>query len=272
MSYPWPPQPAGVSVTRAFFVVSTGHCGTSYLAHCLNLAPNAEVVHETDPRMLSAWDKIGSSFWDKSPLATYVVPEATEIPELGWLIDHIRWRLAENEPKKITVYGRTQNDIWPFMLPLYRTFGGVLRFVHLVRNPVDYVQSVTRGNPNEVGQAILKWLADNAAIYKMLCDFPPAMWATVTLDQISGAGIENVMRQLYSKLDLRWVYGRNWNAIRYGDKPSEHYDGQRAIRNRHFDPNQDRRLGADDMMQIRKACDADWQIYLKESYGLLSSP
>jgi len=132
-------------VERAFFVLSTGRCGTKYLSTLLNLAENATVLHEPPPGCESI-----------NPIAYELYQsDKEEFKKVRVAHFEVLERHA-NLYKSIgtEVFGDCYNSIYPFAIPLYHFFeemGIDVKFIHLVRHPFACCSSILRAEgPNGI--------------------------------------------------------------------------------------------------------------------------
>jgi neutral ceramidase len=113
---------------EAFFVMSTGRCGTMTLAHGLSMAQNATVWHHPNPLLvletqLAYWGKIDtkSLFWRARG-------------------NQIREAWSQNQ-----IYGETDHNMTPFCDMIAKEIPNS-KFIILVRHPYDFVRSGMRRN------------------------------------------------------------------------------------------------------------------------------
>ncbi len=133
-------------VNKVFFVLSTGRCGTRYMANLLNLAGNATVLHEPEPGCETI-NPIACAFFF-SDIKRF---NLMRVHNFDLLYRHTNiYKQIDTE-----VFGDCYNSIYPFAIPLYYFFkekGIQAKFIHLVRNPIDCCSSILRSEgPNGVG-------------------------------------------------------------------------------------------------------------------------
>jgi hypothetical protein len=140
-SPPWeaPDRLSGTShVRRVFFVVSTGRCGTKYLANLLNLAENGAVVHEPTPGC-EPINPIAYEIFIKDR-AQFDRLRVSDFPLL-------RLHASFYEHIHAEVFGDCYNSLYPFAIALYHFFTEMqmdIKFIHLLRHPVDTCSSILR--------------------------------------------------------------------------------------------------------------------------------
>ena len=125
-------------VKSVFFVLSTGRCGTKYLARLLDLAPNATVMHEPPP----GCEQINPLAYD------LYLKDKNEFLNLK-VSDFELLKKHVNIYKNVAsdVFGDCYNSIYPFAIPLYQFFNEKkieIRFIHLVRHPYKCCSSILR--------------------------------------------------------------------------------------------------------------------------------
>lgn len=109
-------------MTSALFVLSTGRCGTQWLAGALAaaLGDRAEVQHEP----------LGDDYAPREMLGAGAEPD----PELAGFIDeHVR---AIEQTLESRHYVECGHPLWSALPYLLRRFAGRARVIHLVRHPV----------------------------------------------------------------------------------------------------------------------------------------
>lgn len=130
---------------RAFFVLSTGRCGTRTLAHVLDLAEGAAVEHEPIPR-LNRQSRAVYEGWESEPRFH------------ADLIEACREDAVYRAYEAGQVYGETANRLTYFAPAIRRVFADAI-FIHLVRDPREVVRSgMDRGwydtNPWDEGRIV----------------------------------------------------------------------------------------------------------------------
>jgi len=133
-------------VNKVFFVLSTGRCGTRYMANLLNLAGNATVLHEPEPGCESI-NPIACNFFF-SDIQRF---NLMRVHDFDLLYRHASiYKQIDTE-----VFGDCYNSIYPFAIPLYSFFkekGIQAKFIHLIRNPLECCMSILRSEgPNGIG-------------------------------------------------------------------------------------------------------------------------
>jgi len=126
---------------RAVFALSTGRCGTMTLAKLLNAHPAIVGLHEPLPRLIE------------------LSGEAYAAPFAEWAcfaIDVARRDYIQESNRQNKIYAETANRLTFFAYAIERVFPGT-RFIHLVRNPCDVIESGVRrgwyqGHPWDVGR------------------------------------------------------------------------------------------------------------------------
>jgi len=131
--------PVGITpVVRVLFVLSTGRCGTRYMASLLNAASNATVLHQPSP----GCEKI-------NPIAYEMFLEnrrrylCMRVDDFALLRRHAEVYRTVTTP----VYGDCYNSIYPFGIALFNYFrdlGIDSKILHLVREPVACASSILR--------------------------------------------------------------------------------------------------------------------------------
>jgi len=139
---------AGTSpVKRVFFVLSTGRCGTRYVSNLLNTATNATVLHQPHP----GCERI-------NPIAYETFLENPQRYLHMGVEDFVRLSGHADIYTTVTtpVFGDCYNSIYPFGIALFNHFLGLgmdVKFIHLVRNPVDCASSILRAEgPFGIGE------------------------------------------------------------------------------------------------------------------------
>jgi hypothetical protein len=112
-----------------YFVLSTGRCGTSFLTEILRRSARLSVHHAPKPELQYL-----------SSLVHRIVPVAASL-DLAVLA--ARFELFVNAYRSGEIYVETNNRITFFAPALARLLPNA-RFIHLVRNPADFVRSGMR--------------------------------------------------------------------------------------------------------------------------------
>ncbi len=127
-----------VAVTKVFFVLSTGRCGTKYLSNLLNLASNAVVLHEPPP----GGERINPIAYElyvknKERFNQMRVSDFSVLEKHGNIYQSI----------DADIFGDCYNSFYPFAIAFYHFFrekGINIQFIHLVRHPFDCCSSILR--------------------------------------------------------------------------------------------------------------------------------
>lgn len=131
-------RPDRVQVKKVFFVLSTGRCGTRYIATLLNLAENADVQHEPSP----GCEPINPYAYELF-LKDRAKFRALRVSNFPTLQEHANlYRLVSSE-----IFGDCYNSLYPFAIALYHFFqeaGINCQFIHLVRHPFACCSSILR--------------------------------------------------------------------------------------------------------------------------------
>ena len=205
-----------------FFILSTGRCGSGYLSHILNLAPNGVVEHEPQPGAESI-NHIGldAFYANRSRF------EAIEVEESKILSEH-----ADVFARHRTeIYGDGYNSLYPFALAFrrhYRKRNIKTRFIHLMRHPKDCCPAILRAEgPFGIGRrtnfglrapalrqaespahaAANIWVKINEVIsyqIELLEAEEPGSTAQSRLEKF---GLIGHVRELYDWIGLRWPEG-----------------------------------------------------------------
>ena len=148
---------------RVFFVVSTGRCGTKFLAHLLDLAPDAHVVHEPEPG-LEFVNSYGYCmyFHDRNRFFGHGVLDVRPPCRKGYYgidvedITPLKKHLDNYLTVDSDVYGGCHNSLAPFAYAAHQYFlrqGICCKIVHLVRDPFMCCRSLLRmEGPNGYGR------------------------------------------------------------------------------------------------------------------------
>ena len=135
-----------VKVKKVFFVLSTGRCGTRYMANILNLSENAIVLHEPPPGAEPI-----------NPLAYELFVTDREKFNQIRVGDFPILKQHANIYRNIDadIFGDCYNSFYPFAIALYHFFterGINTQFIHLVRHPFDCCSSILRAEgPHGIG-------------------------------------------------------------------------------------------------------------------------
>jgi hypothetical protein len=127
-----------LKVKKVFFVLSTGRCGTKYLATILNLAENAVVLHEPPPGA----ENINSSVYE------LFVKNKRKFIQIG-VQDFTVLRQHANIYRTIDaeIFGDCYNSYYPFATAFYNFYTQKnidIKFIHLVRHPFQCCSSILR--------------------------------------------------------------------------------------------------------------------------------
>ena len=117
----------GWGAAEAFFVLSTGRCGTRTLASILDLGSNAFVQHEPVPRMNNQCREVYEQ-WENNP------------EFYKTLIETCREDFIYEAYEEGRIYGETANRLTNFAPAINAVFTNS-KFIHLVRDPRDVVRS-----------------------------------------------------------------------------------------------------------------------------------
>jgi len=127
-----------INVKKVFFILSTGRCGTKFVASALNLAPNATVLHEPEP---------GCEFINPVAYSKFVKEKSsiTRIRVQDFLI--LKLHATVYRDINTEIFGDCYNSVYPFGIALFNYFskqGIEVKFIHLIRHPTNCCSSILR--------------------------------------------------------------------------------------------------------------------------------
>lgn len=166
------------------FVLSTGRCGTKLLTNILNEHKRIEAYHVPSPELIY-FSKYAYEQWQKK----------SEELEIG--IDIARYELIRDVFLVDKHFVETNNRITFFSYQLAGIFPNA-KFIHLVRNPIDFINSglnrkwYTGGNLHDEGRIIPSHISNNS--WKGLSQTEKIAWLWTETNQF----IENFKSQIDS--------------------------------------------------------------------------
>lgn len=122
-----------------FFILSPGRSGSKCLASILGLARNAMVLHE--PGSMLSKDSRRAVTLYRFDRKTFL-----ESPDAAWPEFEGKLRELSNPAYHAykEVYGQSHAGIYPFLVHLHMRLGERVKFVWLLRNPVEAVSTIAR--------------------------------------------------------------------------------------------------------------------------------
>lgn len=114
------------------FVLSTGRCGTLYLSKILDTIHQVDVYHKPKPELI---------YYSKYAYENYL--KYNEI--IGKIFDAARYEYIQESYLRKRIFIETNSRITYFACAIAEMFPKA-KFIHLVRNPADFVRSGIRRN------------------------------------------------------------------------------------------------------------------------------
>ena len=129
-----------------FYFLSTGRCGTRFVARVLDLATNATVYHEPNPTAYPDYHRKADEYFRN--------PESLKSTDYSQY-PMFRRKLRINASVPASVYGVTARMNFPFGVVLHDVIPNKVKLVHLIRNPVDCCRSIIRVESDRYGTGFL---------------------------------------------------------------------------------------------------------------------
>ena len=125
-----------------FYFLSTGRCGTRYIARVLDLASNAIVYHEPNPSAYEDCRRKTDEYFRN--------PESIKNTDYS-RYPMLRRKMRINASIQTKIYGETANLNYPFAVIFHSAIPNRVKLLHLIRNPVDCCRSIIRVESDEYG-------------------------------------------------------------------------------------------------------------------------